>query len=141
MVHVIVWCLTSHAGRSFRICDGDRKMSRPQRVKRVTDFNTCRRKNDSFQALQVEVDVPSDSDDGKTFDILQVTMSNHHDRSMTRLLSPAKTNIFLRITKKRDDGFHELASVFQALSLGDTLKVSVLEVPVMPTSTSEVDLG
>ncbi|EKX53223.1 4-diphosphocytidyl-2C-methyl-D-erythritol 2-phosphate synthase [Guillardia theta CCMP2712] len=46
---------------------------------------------------------------------------------MTRLLSPAKTNIFLRITKKRDDGFHELASVFQALSLGDTLKVSVLE--------------
>ena len=30
------------------------------------------------------------------------------------LYSPAKTNLFLRITKKRDDGFHELASVFQA---------------------------
>jgi hypothetical protein len=27
--------------------------------------------------------------------------------------SPAKTNLFLRITRKREDGFHELASVFQ----------------------------
>ena len=38
-----------------------------------------------------------------------------------QLFSPAKTNLFLRITKKRNDGFHELASVFQALGLGDTL--------------------
>jgi len=42
------------------------------------------------------------------------------------LYSPAKTNLFLRITKKRDDGFHELASVFQALGLGDTLEISRL---------------
>ena len=44
-----------------------------------------------------------------------------------QLFSPAKTNLFLRITRKRDDGFHELASVFQALGLGDTLTFEKLE--------------
>jgi len=43
------------------------------------------------------------------------------------LFSPAKTNLFLRITKKREDGFHELASVFQALGLGDTLTIEALD--------------
>lgn len=43
------------------------------------------------------------------------------------LFSPAKTNLFLRITRKREDGFHELASVFQALGLGDTLDISKLD--------------
>ena len=47
--------------------------------------------------------------------------------SILTLFSPAKTNIFLRITRKRDDGFHELASVFQALGLGDTLDFSVMD--------------
>ena len=35
--------------------------------------------------------------------------------SMDVLCSPAKTNLFLRITRKREDGFHELASVFQVI--------------------------
>ena len=43
------------------------------------------------------------------------------------MCSPAKTNLFLRITRKREDGFHELASVFQALGLGDTLDISKLD--------------
>jgi 4-diphosphocytidyl-2-C-methyl-D-erythritol kinase len=43
------------------------------------------------------------------------------------LFSPAKTNLFLRITRKREDGFHELASVFQALGFGDELSFSSLE--------------
>jgi len=37
------------------------------------------------------------------------------------LFSPAKINLFLRVTRKRPDGFHDLASVFQAVSFGDTL--------------------
>ena len=37
------------------------------------------------------------------------------------LLAPAKVNLFLRILKKREDGYHELASLFQAVSLFDTL--------------------
>ncbi|GJP52162.1 hypothetical protein CLOM_g11259 [Closterium sp. NIES-68] len=40
------------------------------------------------------------------------------------LFSPSKVNVFLRITRKRPDGYHELASLFHAISLGDTLKFS-----------------
>lgn len=49
------------------------------------------------------------------------------DMADLSLFSPAKTNLFLRITRKREDGFHELASVFQALGLGDTLEFSKLD--------------
>ena len=42
------------------------------------------------------------------------------------LFSPAKVNLFLRVMGRRDDGFHELASLFQAVSLGDALMFEVL---------------
>jgi 4-diphosphocytidyl-2-C-methyl-D-erythritol kinase len=42
-----------------------------------------------------------------------------------QLLSPAKINLFLRILKKRTDGFHELASLFQAIDLSDKLEFSL----------------
>ena len=37
------------------------------------------------------------------------------------LLSPAKLNLFLHITGRRADGYHELQTVFQLLDWGDTL--------------------
>mmetsp|Transcript_12363 Transcript_12363/g.18120 ORF Transcript_12363/g.18120 Transcript_12363/m.18120 type:complete len:345 (-) Transcript_12363:132-1166(-) len=43
------------------------------------------------------------------------------------LFSPCKINLFLRIIKKRDDGYHDLASLFQAVGFGDTLELKVLE--------------
>ena len=42
------------------------------------------------------------------------------------LYSPAKINLFLRVMKRRDDGFHELASLFQTVALGDNLSFSLL---------------
>lgn len=42
-----------------------------------------------------------------------------------RLGSPSKINLFLRILNKREDGFHDLASLFQSVSLHDTLFFSV----------------
>jgi len=43
------------------------------------------------------------------------------------LFSPAKINLFLRILRKRPDGFHELASLFQTINLGDTLTFSLAD--------------
>lgn len=40
------------------------------------------------------------------------------------LLSPAKLNLFLHITGRRADGYHELQTLFQLLDYGDTLHFS-----------------
>ncbi|MDM7861193.1 4-(cytidine 5'-diphospho)-2-C-methyl-D-erythritol kinase [Alteromonas sp. ASW11-36] len=39
--------------------------------------------------------------------------------------SPAKLNLFLHITGRRDNGYHELQSVFQMLSFGDELAFDI----------------
>lgn len=39
-----------------------------------------------------------------------------------RLLAPAKLNLFLHILGRRDDGYHDLQTVFQLLDYGDTLQ-------------------
>lgn len=38
-----------------------------------------------------------------------------------KLFSPAKINLFLRVLGRRPDGYHNLASLFQAVTLGDEL--------------------
>ena len=43
------------------------------------------------------------------------------------LFSPCKINLFLRIIRKREDGFHDLASLFQAVGFGDTLELKKLD--------------
>jgi 4-diphosphocytidyl-2-C-methyl-D-erythritol kinase len=40
--------------------------------------------------------------------------------------APAKLNLFLHITGRRPDGYHELQTVFQFLDYGDTLRFDVL---------------
>lgn len=40
---------------------------------------------------------------------------------MLSLLSPIKLNLFLKIIRKRPDGYHELASLFQAMDFGDRM--------------------
>ncbi|XP_010251912.1 PREDICTED: 4-diphosphocytidyl-2-C-methyl-D-erythritol kinase, chloroplastic isoform X2 [Nelumbo nucifera] len=45
--------------------------------------------------------------------------------SRLNLFSPCKINVFLRITSKREDGYHDLASLFHAISLGDRIKFSL----------------
>lgn len=44
-------------------------------------------------------------------------------KSRLELFSPSKINLFLRVTKRREDGFHDLASLFHAIDLGDTMRV------------------
>ena len=45
--------------------------------------------------------------------------------SSVKLLSPAKVNLFLRILRKRPDGYHELQSLMQPVSLFDEISISV----------------
>lgn len=43
------------------------------------------------------------------------------------LFSPCKINLFLRIIRKREDGFHDLASLFQAIGFGDSLELTPID--------------
>lgn len=64
---------------------------------------------------------------------------------MLTLSSPAKVNLFLRILRKRSDGYHELASLFQTIDLCDTIHFQMAEVdrficsdPSLPTDESNL---
>ncbi len=48
-------------------------------------------------------------------------------RSLHNLLAPAKLNLFLHITGRRDDGYHLLQSVFMLIDWCDTLHFDVRE--------------
>ncbi|MDD0824594.1 4-(cytidine 5'-diphospho)-2-C-methyl-D-erythritol kinase [Mannheimia sp. AT1] len=45
------------------------------------------------------------------------------------LPSPAKLNLFLYITNKRADGYHELQTLFQFLDFGDEIEIEVTDSP------------
>jgi 4-diphosphocytidyl-2-C-methyl-D-erythritol kinase len=64
-----------------------------------------------------------------------------------RLRSPAKLNLFLRVLQRRQDGYHELASLFQAIDLFDTLHFALAprdsltcSDPTLPTDGSNLVL-
>ena len=42
-------------------------------------------------------------------------------KPVLQLLSPAKLNLFLHITGRRKDGYHQLQTIFQLLDLGDQM--------------------
>ncbi|HLA51123.1 MAG TPA: 4-(cytidine 5'-diphospho)-2-C-methyl-D-erythritol kinase [Thermodesulfobacteriota bacterium] len=42
-----------------------------------------------------------------------------------RVLSPAKINLFLKVLRKRDDGYHDIVSVMQPISLYDEILIEM----------------
>lgn len=63
------------------------------------------------------------------------------------VFSPAKVNLYLAVTGKRGDGFHNLVSVVVPLAFGDTLSLTcgdgrndTLEITPAPTNPSAVEL-
>eukprot|EP00775_Hariotina_reticulata_P008056 gene8056-8251_t len=42
------------------------------------------------------------------------------------LFSPSKVNLFLRVVRRREDGYHDLASLFHVIDLGDDMEFSKL---------------
>jgi 4-diphosphocytidyl-2-C-methyl-D-erythritol kinase len=55
--------------------------------------------------------------------------------------SPAKINLFLLVLGKREDGYHEIASLIQAISLFDVLSFEFGEKDVLHCSDSRLDIG
>ncbi|KAI8474517.1 MAG: ribosomal protein S5 domain 2-type protein [Monoraphidium minutum] len=43
-----------------------------------------------------------------------------------QVFSPSKINLFLRIMRRREDGYHDLASLFHVIDLGDDMALEVL---------------
>ncbi|MDN5665951.1 MAG: 4-(cytidine 5'-diphospho)-2-C-methyl-D-erythritol kinase [Psychrobacter sp.] len=58
--------------------------------------------------------------------------------TMTRF-SPAKINLFLHITGKRADGYHDLQTVFRLLDWGDYLHFSLVDDAVISTADNKAD--
>lgn len=57
------------------------------------------------------------------------------------LFSPAKINLFFRVIRKRSDGYHEIASLFQAISLFDQLHFSKSDVDSLTCTDPELTCG
>lgn len=57
-----------------------------------------------------------------------------------RLKSPAKLNLRLEILRRREDGYHELRTVLQKISLNDTLSISLKNEKGISITTNHPDL-
>ncbi len=58
-------------------------------------------------------------------------------KTTLRLKSPAKVNLRLEILRKREDGYHEIRTVFQKISLYDTICLSLKEEPGIGVSSDD----
>lgn len=56
------------------------------------------------------------------------------------LFSPAKLNLFLRVTAKRPDGYHELLSLMQAINFGDSLSIKTSRIDSFTCSDSTLPM-
>lgn len=55
--------------------------------------------------------------------------------------SPAKINLFFKVLAKRPDGYHEIASLFQAIDLCDRLFFSFSDVDKLTCTDPQIPLG
>lgn len=58
-----------------------------------------------------------------------------------RVAAPAKINLALRILGRREDGYHELDTLFQAITLADEIILSERRVPGVELTVTGADVG
>lgn len=61
-----------------------------------------------------------------------MTCSSHSNSFLNKVIdfpSPAKINLFLHIVGQREDGYHNLETLFQFIDHSDTLTLTVTETP------------
>jgi 4-diphosphocytidyl-2-C-methyl-D-erythritol kinase len=61
-------------------------------------------------------------------------------KKTVRLESPAKVNLMLRVLRRRKDGYHEIRTIFQKISLRDTLWFTLKRAKGVSISTSDLTL-
>ena len=57
-----------------------------------------------------------------------------------QLESPAKVNLMLRVLRRREDGYHDIKTIFQKISLHDTLWFALKRTGGVSISTSDLNL-
>ncbi|MEP5764838.1 MAG: 4-(cytidine 5'-diphospho)-2-C-methyl-D-erythritol kinase [Halieaceae bacterium] len=57
-----------------------------------------------------------------------------------QLRSPAKLNLFLHITGRREDGYHELQTLFQLLDFGDEMRITATDDSALTVSCPQLQL-
>ncbi|KNA25724.1 hypothetical protein SOVF_003430 [Spinacia oleracea] len=106
---------------AFRI-HGSPSITQKFNLRKHPSFKTmCSIDPQSERKKQVEIVF----DPEERFNKLADKVDKEAGLSRLTLFSPCKVNVFLRITGKRDDGYHDLASLFHVISLGDKIKFSL----------------
>ncbi len=75
----------------------------------------------------------------QTAQITNSMLSKEDVGETATFFSPCKINLFLRILRKRDDGYHDLASLFQAIGFGDTLDLTPINRGTADTFTCNME--
>jgi 4-diphosphocytidyl-2-C-methyl-D-erythritol kinase len=57
-----------------------------------------------------------------------------------KVQSPAKINLFFQILGKRDDGYHNIASLYQAIDLADEIEITVSDVDSFSCSDARLPM-
>ncbi|CAJ1965422.1 unnamed protein product [Sphenostylis stenocarpa] len=100
------------------------RFQRPHLVRAmVSDSNTSRKQVENYICLAIKDKIVYDPE-GR-INKLADEVDKETPLSRLTLFSPCKINVFLRITNKREDGYHDLASLFHVISLGDIIKFSL----------------
>lgn len=67
-------------------------------------------------------------------------MNFNNKQNILHLQAPAKINLILRVLSKRDDGYHELETWMQKISLCDTIKAEILDSPGITLTCQNADV-
>ena len=57
------------------------------------------------------------------------------------LSAPAKVNLFLRVSRRRSDGFHELETLFQAIDYCDDVLIELNDLGQISLEVTGLEVG
>lgn len=98
----------SSSSQSPTFALNNRNNHRPKTLHRIKKFISISKKNVETKHATNATNDSNTNFDKKKFEQID-------------LFSPSKINLFLRVVKRREDGYHDLASLFHVIDLGDQM--------------------